>query len=99
MANLMWFQEEDVLQIPLLEPVDDLPIVSLTPKAVAMLLGEPQEAQVTAACPPRHEEWAAIPKDAAKLMGDSHRVPRNASVSTATTVIQTTATRIWATSA
>ena len=67
MANLMWF-EEDVLDIPLLEPSDDLQIASPTPEEEAALLGEPQEAQATATCHPRHEEWASEPKDAAKQM-------------------------------
>ena len=68
MANLMWFEEGDILEIPLLEPTDDLPIASPTPEEEASLLGEPQEAQATATCPSRHKEWAPKPKDAAKLM-------------------------------
>ena len=66
MANLMWFEEGDVLEIPLLEPTDDLPIASQTSQEDAALPGEPQETQATAACPPRHIEWAPEPKDVAK---------------------------------
>ena len=66
-ANLMWFEEEDILEILLLESIDSSPIASLTPEEEAALLGEPQESQMTTACPPRHEEWAPEPKDIAKL--------------------------------
>ena len=66
-ANLMWFMEEDILDIPLLEPADDLPLVSLIPEEEAMLLSEPQEAQVIATYPPGHEEWVLKPKSTAKL--------------------------------
>ena len=48
---LMWFEEEDVLEIPLLESLDDEPIVSPTPAEEATLLDEPQEAQVLPTCP------------------------------------------------
>ena len=52
----------------MLEPMDDLPIASLTPDKDATLLGEPQEAQVIAACPPEHEVQANEPEDASKPM-------------------------------
>ena len=42
MANLMWFVEEDILDIPLLEPADDCPLVSLTPEEETVLLSKPQ---------------------------------------------------------
>ena len=44
MANLMWFEEEDVLEIPLVEPTDDLSIVSPTLEEEATLLSKPAEA-------------------------------------------------------
>ena len=56
MANLMQFEEEDVLGIPLLEPADDQPIVSPTPEEEATLLGDPQGVQATANHPSGHEE-------------------------------------------
>ena len=67
-ANLLLFEEENILEIPLLEPTNDLSIVSLTPEEKAVLLGESQEAQVIMACPPRHKEWDPEPKNTAKLM-------------------------------
>ena len=67
MANLMWLMEEDVLDIPLLEPVDDLLLATLTPEEEATLLCESQEAQATATCSPRNKEWAPESKSTAKL--------------------------------
>ena len=68
MANLMWFEKGDILEIPLLEPTDDLQIPSLTPEEEATLLGKPQEAQVNHCMPSQHEEWDSEPKDTAKPM-------------------------------
>ena len=67
MANLMWFEEEDVLEIPLLEPMDDFSIASPTLEEEATLLGEPLEVQVTATCSLGHEEWAPKPESVARL--------------------------------
>ena len=64
----MWFEEEDILEIPLLEPMDNLPIAFLAPKEEVALIGEPKKAEMTAACPSKNEEWAPEPKDAVKLM-------------------------------
>ena len=44
MANLMWFKQEDALDILLLEPMDDLPIASPTLEEEATLLSKPPEA-------------------------------------------------------
>ena len=63
----MQFEEEDVLDIPLLEHMDDLPIASLTHEEEALLLSEYLEAQATATCPLRHREWAPEPESAARL--------------------------------
>ena len=63
----MWFEEEDVLEILLLKPVDDLPLASLIPQEEAVPLIEPQEAQVTAMHPPGCKEQALKPKSAAGL--------------------------------
>ena len=68
MTSLTWCEEEDILEIPLLEPTNNLLIASPTPEEEAALLGEPQEAQVTPACPARHKEWDPKPKYASKLM-------------------------------
>ena len=68
MANLMWFEEEDILEILLLEPVDNLPIVFLTPEEEAVLLGGSKEAQTTVTCLPGYREQALEPKDATKLI-------------------------------
>ena len=67
MANLMWFLEEDILDILLLEPAGDQPLASPTPEEEATLLSKPQEVQATAPCPPGLERWAPDPEDAAKL--------------------------------
>ena len=67
MTNLMWFGEEDDLNAMLLEPVDNWQLASPTLEEETALLGEPKEAQATAACPPWHEEQAPKPKNVAKL--------------------------------
>ena len=41
MANLMWFKEEDVLEILLLKLSGDVPVASPTPAEEATLLDEP----------------------------------------------------------
>ena len=67
MTNLMWFVEEDILETTLLEAEDNQQLVSPTPEEETTLLGELQEAEAAAACPPRQKEWAPEPKKAAKL--------------------------------
>ena len=67
MANFMQFGEEDILEIPLLEPVDDVPVASLTPAEETALLDEPQEAQVTTMCLLTCDEKAPKPESAAQL--------------------------------
>ena len=52
----------------LLEPMDDQLLASPTPEEETNLLGKPQEVEVAAACPPRHEEQAPEPKNVAKQM-------------------------------
>ena len=66
-AKLMWFVEEDFLDILLLEPTGDLPLVFPAPEEEAASQGESHEAQVTATHPPRHEEQASKPKSTAGL--------------------------------
>ena len=66
MANLMHFWEEDVLEIPLLDPADDMPVASPTPLKEATLLDEPQEAQVTATYPVTCKELAPKPESATR---------------------------------
>ena len=68
MVDLMQFEEEDILDIQLLEPTDDLPpVYILTPEEEVTILSEPQEAQATALCPHRCEEWAPKPKGTSRL--------------------------------
>ena len=67
MTNLMQFEEENIWEIPLLKPADDLSIASPTLEEEAALLGEPWEAWATTTCPLRHEEWAPKPESAARL--------------------------------
>ena len=67
MANLMQFAEEDILEIPLVEPTDDMTIVSPTLEEEVTLLSKPPEAQATATCPLRHEEKAPKSESAARL--------------------------------
>ena len=67
MANLMPFEEEDILEISLLKPKDDLPIVFRTPEEEVILLDEPHRAQVTAMHSLAHEEQAPNPESAASL--------------------------------
>ena len=55
------------LDVMLLVPVDDWLLGSQIPEEETMLLSEPQVAE--AAHPPRHEEWAPKPNNAAKQMG------------------------------
>ena len=62
-ADLMLFEEEDVLAIPLLESADDLPTMSPTPEEEATLLYNHQEAQVTTTHPLMHEEQSPKPED------------------------------------
>ena len=92
MTNLMWFEEEDILEIPLLEPADNLPIASLTLEEEATLLGKSQEAQVTATYPPGCEDSETQAWECSRAGGGSDRAPWCAKVST-TTRIQTTTTR------
>ena len=66
-AKLMWYVEEDFLDILLLEPTGDLPLVSPAPEEEAAPHGEPHEAQVTATHPSRHEEQASKPTSTAGL--------------------------------
>ena len=98
-ANLMQFEEEIVLEMLLLEPTDDLPIVSPTPEEEATLLDESQEAQVSTTSPLMHEEQAPEPKNVARLGGDSNRAPRCMSASATATRSWATTTRVWTTSA
>ena len=67
MANLMWFEEEDLLEILLLKSMDDMPIASPMPAEEAALLEEPEESQVTAMHPLTYEEQALKPEDVAGL--------------------------------
>ena len=60
--HLMWFGEEDVLEILLLESAGDKPIVSPTPVEEAALLDGPQEVKATTIHPLRHEEQAPKPE-------------------------------------
>ena len=93
MANLMWFQEEDILEIPLLEPAYDLPIASPTLEEGTLPISKTPEAQATATCPLGCEEWAPETESAASF-GNSDRAPRCTKVSTTTRIqITTTGTR------
>ena len=67
MVDMMQFEEEDVLEMPLLESGGDLPTMFPTSKEEAVLLDEPQEAQVTGTCPLVCEEQCLEPEDAARL--------------------------------
>ena len=67
LTYLMWFVEEDVLETSLLEPEDDQKPASPTPEEETALFGESQEAHAMAACPPKYEEWAPEPENAANL--------------------------------
>ena len=74
MADLMQFGEEDILEIPLLEPADDMPVASPIPAEEAALLDEPQETQVTATCSLMHKEKAPKPASVARL-GETETEP------------------------
>ena len=67
MANLVQFEQDDILEILLLEPTDDLPIVSPTLEEEAAFISEPPEAQATATCPLRCVEWAPKPESVARM--------------------------------
>ena len=58
MAHLMEFKEEDVLEIPTLDSLDNVPIVYPAPLKEVTLLKEPQVAQATPACPLRCRKQA-----------------------------------------
>ena len=67
MANLMEFREENVLKIPLLDSMDNVPIASLTLLEEYALLEEPQVAQATTACLPRCREQVPEPEGTTEL--------------------------------
>ena len=60
-------EEEDILEILLLEPRDNLPIASLILEEESVLLGWAPEAQLIATHPHRHKECAPEPESVARL--------------------------------
>ena len=93
MANLMLFEEENVLKIPLLESADDKPKAPPTPAEEAILLDNPQEALATAACQIRCEEQAPKPEGTTGLGVGNNGVPRFMKVTAGAAGIQTTTNR------
>ena len=76
MADPIQFREEDVLEVPLLEPANNVHVASPTPVEEAMPLDEPQEALVTATCPLTCKDQAPKCESVARL-GETATEPQD----------------------